>query len=582
VQHPYTDERNAQILLSLLKAHGIRRIIASPGSANSPFVAGVQFDKFFEVYSSVDERSAAYLACGLAAETNEPVVISCTGATASRNYASGLTEAYYRKLPVLAVTSTQPISRVGHHIAQVVDRSVIPNDVARLSVTLPVVKDAEDEWDCTVKVNQAIMTLAAQGGGPAHINLQTSSQRTYTTKELPECRVIRQFGTADRLPDLPKGRIGVLVGAHRKWSGPSTAALENFCRSTGAVVFCDHTSGYRGRNRILFSLIGCQQYLDKAAFTPDLMIHIGEVTGDYPLLSIPGKQVWRVNPDGHARDTFRRLIAVFEMTPPEFFAAYTTPQTGDHGYFEECKATLAALRSVVPDLPLSNIYLASQLAHRLPGNAVIHFGILNSLRAWNLFELPATVESGSNVGGFGIDGCLSSLVGASLADRGRLFYAVLGDLAFFYDMNVLGNRHIQNNVRVLVVNNGKGTEFTQYSHHTSHFGRHADEYISAAGHYGKQSPTLVQHFAEDLGFEYVSATSKDELSKLQDRFLRPEITGRPMLFEVFTDSEDESAALQTMMTLHAKSGDALTTAKDVARSLIGQRGIDMLKKMTHK
>ncbi len=582
MQHPYTDERNAQILLSLLKAHGIRRIIASPGSANSPFVAGVQFDKFFEVYSSVDERSAAYLACGLAAETNEPVVISCTGATASRNYASGLTEAYYRKLPVLAVTSTQPISRVGHHIAQVVDRSVIPNDVARLSVTLPVVKDAEDEWDCTVKVNQAIMTLAAQGGGPAHINLQTSSQRTYTTKELPECRVIRQFGTADRLPDLPKGRIGVLVGAHRKWSGPSTAALENFCRSTGAVVFCDHTSGYRGRNRILFSLIGCQQYLDKAAFTPDLMIHIGEVTGDYPLLSIPGKQVWRVNPDGHARDTFRRLIAVFEMTPPEFFAAYTTPQTGDHGYFEECKATLAALRSVVPDLPLSNIYLASQLAHRLPGNAVIHFGILNSLRAWNLFELPATVESGSNVGGFGIDGCLSSLVGASLADRGRLFYAVLGDLAFFYDMNVLGNRHIQNNVRVLVVNNGKGTEFTQYSHHTSHFGRHADEYISAAGHYGKQSPTLVQHFAEDLGFEYVSATSKDELSKLQDRFLRPEITGRPMLFEVFTDSEDESAALQTMMTLHAKSGDALTTAKDVARSLIGQRGIDMLKKMTHK
>ncbi len=582
MQHPYTDERNAQILLSLLKAHGIRRIIASPGSANSPFVAGVQFDKFFEVYSSVDERSAAYLACGLAAETDEPVVISCTGATASRNYASGLTEAYYRKLPVLAVTSTQPISRVGHHIAQVVDRSVIPNDVACLSVTLPVVKDAEDEWDCTVKVNQAIIALAAQGGGPAHINLQTSSQRTYTTRELPDCRLIRRFGTNDRLPELPKGRIGVLVGSHRKWSSASTAALENFCRSTGAVVFCDHTSGYRGRNRILFSLIGCQQHLDKAAFTPDLMIHIGEVTGDYPLLSIPGRQVWRVNPDGHARDTFRRLTAVFEMTPTEFFVDYTTPPTGDNSYYEECSAALAALRSAVPELPLSNIYLASQLAHRLPSNAVVHFGILNSLRAWNLFELPSTVESSSNVGGFGIDGCLSSLVGASLADRGRLFYAVLGDLAFFYDMNVLGNRHVQNNVRVLVVNNGKGTEFTQYSHHTSHFGRHADDYISAAGHFGQQSPNLIRHFAEDLGFEYLSAANKDEFSKMQDRFVRPDINGRPLLFEVFTDSEDESAALQIMMTLHARAGDALSTAKDVARSLIGQRGIDILKKMTQK
>ena len=107
--HYYTDEKNVQIILSLLKANGIKRIVASPGSSNSPFVASVQFDKYFEVYSSVDERSAAYLACGLAAETDEPVVISCTGATASRNYASGLTEAFYRKLPVLAITSSQKL-----------------------------------------------------------------------------------------------------------------------------------------------------------------------------------------------------------------------------------------------------------------------------------------------------------------------------------------------------------------------------------------------------------------------------------------------------------------------------------------
>lgn len=69
------------------------------------FIGSIQNDSWFEIYSSVDERSAAYLACGLAAETGEPVVISCTGATASRNYMPGLTEAYYRKLPVLAITS---------------------------------------------------------------------------------------------------------------------------------------------------------------------------------------------------------------------------------------------------------------------------------------------------------------------------------------------------------------------------------------------------------------------------------------------------------------------------------------------
>src|SRR5690606_15835566 len=108
----YTNEKNAQIIISLLKAHGIRRVIASPGTTNVALIGSMQHDPFFEIYSSVDERSAAYIACGLAAESNEPVVISCTGATASRNYLPGLTEAYYRKLPVLAITSTQSTSKV--------------------------------------------------------------------------------------------------------------------------------------------------------------------------------------------------------------------------------------------------------------------------------------------------------------------------------------------------------------------------------------------------------------------------------------------------------------------------------------
>ena len=129
----YTSERHVLILLALLKAHGIRKVIASPGTTNIALVASMQQDPYFQMYSAADERSAAYMACGLAAESGEPVVLSCTGATASRNYLPGLTEAYYRKLPILAVTSTQSIGNVGQHIAQVIDRSVVAKDVVRLS-----------------------------------------------------------------------------------------------------------------------------------------------------------------------------------------------------------------------------------------------------------------------------------------------------------------------------------------------------------------------------------------------------------------------------------------------------------------
>ena len=98
----HAHERNARIVVSLLKQHGVKNIIVSPGSTNLPVVVSVQHDPYFHVYSCVDERSAAYMACGMAATTGEPVALSCTGATASRNYLPGLTEAYYRKLPVIA------------------------------------------------------------------------------------------------------------------------------------------------------------------------------------------------------------------------------------------------------------------------------------------------------------------------------------------------------------------------------------------------------------------------------------------------------------------------------------------------
>ena len=114
----YTVNKNALVLISLLKQYGIKKVIASPGTVNVPFVASIQQDDFFEVYSCVDERSAAYMACGLASESGEPVVITCTGATASRNYLPALTEAYYRKLPVIAVTGTDRIENVGHLMPQ--------------------------------------------------------------------------------------------------------------------------------------------------------------------------------------------------------------------------------------------------------------------------------------------------------------------------------------------------------------------------------------------------------------------------------------------------------------------------------
>ncbi len=576
----YTNEKNAQIVISLLKQHGIKKVIASPGSTNMAFVASIQQDSYFEIYSSVDERSAAYIACGLSAESGEPVVLSCTGATASRNYSPGLTEAYYRKLPVLAITSTQTISKVGQHIAQVIDRSSLPKDIVNYSVYLPLVKDEEDLWDCEVKVNKALLELARRGGGPVHINLATGYSTNYEVKELPKYRTIHRITQSQKYPELPDGKIAIFIGSHKIMSYRLSNAIDRFCAANNAVAFCDHTSNYHGKYRVLYSLVAGQRLFDKTESFPDLLIHIGEISGDYSSLGIGGEEVWRVNEDGEIRDTFRKLEYVFEVPEAVFFEYYARENNnGNDSYLQFCTSQLNDTRAKIPELPFSNLWLASKMAHLIPKDSTIHFGILNSLRSWNFFDLPASVTSASNVGGFGIDGDVSSLLGASFANRNRLFFGVIGDLAFFYDMNAIGNRHVGNNLRILLVNNGKGTEFRQFNHKAAQFGQDADEFIAAAGHFGNKSPELVKNYSQNLGFEYMCASNKSEFEQVYERFLTPEITDKPMLFEIFTESEEESKALEIITSLEVTTG---IQAKQFAKQLLGKKGVSIVKRMVKR
>lgn len=578
----YPDEENALILVALLKKHGVRHVVASPGTTNSAFVASLQRDDFFEIFSSVDERSAAYMACGLCGELGVPVIITCTGATASRNYLPGITEAHYRKLPILAITGSQARSKVGHLTAQVVDREVQPVDSYCSSVNLQIVKDSDDKFDVEVKSNRAILNLFRPATGPVHINLETSYSKSFTTESLPSVRLISRYFLSDELPKLEGDKIAILIGSHRRFSDSEARLLEEFCESNNAVIFRDHTSGYYGKYALNMALVASQKFASKDDYRPDVLIHIGEVSGDYPTVGInmgqEGAEIWRVSPDGEIRDTFRKLRNVFEMEEGDFFRAYSNPEKkGSVDYFAQCKELDADARSKLPELPLSNIWLASRLSGKIPSGSVIHFGILNSLRSWNFFPLPEGVRSSSNVGGFGIDGGMSSLIGASYAKPDELCFLVIGDLAFFYDMNVLGNRHLQNNVRIILVNNGRGTEFRNYGHHTSHFGTEADDFIAAAGHFGNQSRLLAKGFTEALGFSYTSMDQKEGFDQaFPDSFFLP--AEQPMIVEVFTDTNEESKALEMMMNILVdKKIYGKSSGKEQLKKIIGQKNINKLK-----
>ncbi|MDO5760893.1 MAG: thiamine pyrophosphate-binding protein [Bacteroidota bacterium] len=553
----YTSEKNVLLLISFLKQHGIKKIIASPGTTNITFVSSVQRDDFFEIYSCVDERSAAYMAVGMAEQSKKPVILSCTGATASRNYLPALTEAYYRKLPIIACTSTQSLDNVGHLIPQVIDRSTPPKDTVKYSINLIAIESKADIHRSELLLSKAFDALFYKGGGPIHINLETSYNRAYSSKYLRPLKVMRRVSLQDNFPPIPKGNIAIFIGSHLPMNEQETKAIETFALRYNAVVLKDHTSNYYGRNALNLVIKGAQDI--KPNYTPfSLLIHIGEVSGDYCTMSLlrTTLEVWRVSADGEFKDSFRKLSKVFDMEEKDFFQKYidlSPTKTERTDLYETCLQEKQTLFNQIPDLPFSNLYIAKFLSDKLPHNSILHLGILNSLRSWNFFDIPPFTKVFSNVGGFGIDGCLSSAVGSAIVAKERLCFLVIGDLATFYDLNVLANRHLPNNLRILLINNGLGQEFKNYNNAGAMFEQATDEYIAAKGHNGNKSTKLLKHFAEDLGFKYLSASNKEEFSTTYEEFICENTEEKPILFEIFTNEEEENQALYQMRNIYRAS-----------------------------
>lgn len=578
----YTTAKNTQIVIALLKAHGIKRVIANPGATNIEFVGSVQNDPFFEVFSGIDERHSAYMACGMAAESGEPVVLSCTGATASRNYIPAMTEAYYRKLPVIALTSSQVHSHLGQLHPQMIDRTVIQNDIALISIVCPVVKDEDDFSFCEREVNRALLELSRHGGGPVHINLETQFGHDFTVTELPKVRKMeRIYQHSEHWPILEDDvRIAIWIGSKYRLDVDTSKSIDAFARKYQAIVLTDWTSQYDGYGKITAGLIcsQCHRNGKYKGMEPQLIIHLGDVSADYFAQGYLNNSapVWRVSEDGDICDLLGRLEKIFEMPEKLFFEHYCFGKNDvDNKYEKRWLDADQAYRTCIPELPFCNNWIARELAKVVPEGASVHLGILSTVRSWSYLKQREKINGYCNTGGFGIDGNMSALVGASLVNHGKLIFGMFGDLSFFYDLNALGNRHIGANLRIVLVNNGQGGEFSLYNNPGAQFGEHTADYIAAGRHFGSKSRDLVKHYVTDLGFNYLSACDQQEFIEAIPMFV-DESSDKPVLLECFVSMDDEIEAWNRMKWLDIPGSEDEDTS---IRHAIGKHLPDGLKKM---
>lgn len=557
---------NIEYVVEALKFHNISKVVISPGGTNISLVKKLQSDSYFKCYSIVDERSAMYFAIGLYLQSGEIIATSCTSAQATRNYIPGLTEAFYKHVPILAITMSKHPRYTYQGYMQAPDQMSLPNDSVKKSFCMPFVDSDSDKLHAMRVVNEAIAELQRGCPRPVQLNIPwLDFPLMYRVDKMKNIRTIH----ANELnaKDIESKRILIVVGESRPYKEYTVKLIEDFVKRTNTVVYTNHLSNFHSDIAVNGNfLLTCIKKEDFEKFLcPDILITIGGQTGDYPLYNQLSNvhyqhiEHWHISECGEMLDTYDHLSILIRDNVEETFSCLnkiTFDGYSTDDYIKEWNSQICKMNTFI-EVPFSNIYCAQRLANRLPKRSSVNFAILNSLRVWSWYNIDKSINCYSTVAAFGIDGGTSMFLGVS-AESDNLTFLVTGDLAFFYDLNALGIRTIRDSVRILLINNDGGIEFKYKSAPESYEER--NKFIAAAGHFCN-----AKGWSETCGFTYLTAHNKQEFDSMCERFL--EESEKPVLLEVFVKDTDEALAYRKMIEAN-QDCDFKSVAKKTIKSII--------------
>lgn len=571
----YTVLKNVQIIVSLLKKFGVKHIVLSPGTRNIPLVCSVENDSFFKCYSITDERSAAFFGIGLIQELNEPVAICCTSGTATCNYISGVTEAFYQKLPLVVITADRDEYCLNQLEDQTVPQMSYFKDITKKSVNVPIIQSKRD-YDYSVRiVNDALLEMNHHGYGPVHINMQVAigpEETDFSVQELPDVRKISRHMVSDRVDMQAMAkklsnakRIFVIYGQHSRINEQQTKSIERFFDHFDCVIGTELMSNLKCK--------GCVDIDNAPHFwssnfqqdcLPEIVISVnGNFLSDYKgaLKGAWSFEHWLVNEDGALADPYKKLTDIFEGDVFDFFdtmSDLSPSKRKNYDYFTSWKNHIDSIP--VPNCEYSDLYAMKQLMGNLPENSVLHMANSNSVRLAQMFSANEGVKVYCNRGTNGIDGSMSSFIGTSAVTE-NLCFLVIGDLSFFYDMNALWNRYVKKNIRIMLSNNSGAGIF--------HYTRGLSEFPNLDVHIAAEHNAIAKGWVESRGFLYLSAHNKEELDEVMKKFVSVE-SNKPIFLEVFTDKEENKNALQQYYNSnHVVDTSLKGRLKKVAKKILG-------------
>lgn len=581
----YTEVKSYQFIIAMLKEKNIRNCVLSAGSRNLPFVHSVEEDDFFNCYSVVDERSAGYFALGLAQQLNEPVVISCTSSTATCNYWPPVAEAFYQNVPLIVLTSDRDPEMLGQWEDQMIDQVGMYDRHVRKSINLPIINNRNDEIYCQRLLNEAFLELNHNGfTGPIHINIPTNTyNRTFNVKELPQINVIERLSYNDskekwkeKQQRLKKAnRILVTCGQKNYVSDELKAQINMFFKKYNSTIIVDYMSNLDFEEGINTTILMDSNYVssDKMKeLMPEIVISFGGQIFSgikVQLKNNNGKfEHWLIQENGQVVDLYKSLKNIFECTPEYFFKFMNEEMENNTAnnkiYYNEFKEYEKSI--VYPEFEYCSIYAIKNVVERIPENSILHLSINDSIRITNYFKIKKNIRTYANIGTHGIDGCMSSFIGQACADIEKNSYLIIGDLAFFYDMNSLRINRMPKNVHILLINNHGGSEF----YYNKIWQNSSSDMHTAARHNIK-----AEGWVKENGFEYLAAHDKKSFDDCLSKFMNNN-TNKPILLEVFTEMSSDAKQIEKFYELSRPKNlknEFFRVGKEIVKKKIGQEKV---------
>ncbi|MDA7502275.1 2-succinyl-5-enolpyruvyl-6-hydroxy-3-cyclohexene-1-carboxylic-acid synthase [Chitinophagales bacterium] len=481
-----TSKKTIRDLAHLCYEHGMRHVVFSPGSRCAPLVFAFERSGLFSCHVVVDERVAGFVALGIAQQRREPVGIICTSGTAVLNYGPAIAEAYYQKLPVIAITADRPQEWIDQADMQSINQPNVFQNFCKNNTSLRSHDDSESLWYNARLINETLLNCLQPSFSPGHINvpLQEPLYELAKTKYSPAKKINCSAAVKSCSPETEnrlkqewnKSPNRVLLLGLMPPNPAIQEAIQELAKKQGIAVLVEASSNANAK--LCFEnidrLTDYSHKKESALADADLVITIGGhlVSKKIKQLFRKSSKIkhWHHSPSNQIWDTFQSLTELIDCDLELFLALLNSFSTQGSKFVQELRKTDNSLalkqREYLDSLNHCDFTVMGNILESLPVNSIVQLGNSTPIRYFNLFAINEKRNNTdspsrnyySNRGVGGIDGCSSTAVGAAFASN-KWVTLITGDLSFLYDSNGLWQEQLPANLRIILINNGGGNIF---------------------------------------------------------------------------------------------------------------------------